>query len=1271
MNDTATTPNAQPSFFDLEHVKDFLLHGSEDISASCALEKRQNLFTVPHFCAPLYGLRHPEILAHDAYMSFIKYAAHTGTMKEGRWCTGDAPVIRRYREAALPRTYASSPQAARVLIGTSIAPKRLEAQQQAIATWTAQGFNVISVNYPEEIEQIASVFPTVRFVEAQRDSLPVLGKRRIRLDDFMEQLQAAGSGYEVLGIVNSDVGLYQIDVETLLEACNCCCFVVSHRIDMPLKQPHTVGYDVFFFPSGQGIGSMGLENYFIGEPWWDYALPLHLGMSGLQWRQSSPPCCFHVEHPLQWSQDNWDRLGVSFAGIFKAAIRYGVYDSSSGTVEDVLDGQLTHHTLEGLANLFIYMSRQVPSVNLLPDRPEVMVEKGKAFSEPHQYVTYFDKNYLAKGLALITSLLQQDPGAHIRVVCLDDETFTLLLRLGLSGVEPLPLAVFEKYDPELVARRTGRTTAESYWTLTPTLILRCLELLPENSVVTYVDADMFFFSSPAPLFLELGKGSVLIHKHNFSATSRHLEAYGLYNVGLMMFRNSAEGRRILHWWRGKCLEWCKDIIEDDPDGGTRYGDQKYLECFEKLSAEVRICAHPGAGVAPWNHTSFRLTRSGDIPHVNGQPTIFYHYHSFVFMTPDCAMPNAKSYLYTLDVMRLFVVPYFTALRKAFEALLRIQPDFNHGFRTNTLDEGLCVVFCKELERDVAEAFPVRIPLEDGYMLGAARQLVEYEQLAYASRTQRRGRSLEQALASYRRFPAKPRLLNLGCGRHFHPDWLNIDISPTHPAVYDMDLRKFWPLPSDFFDMVYHSHVLEHMSQNEGARFLHQCFTVLKPGGLIRIAVPDLERIARQYLATLDEATQGVEGAEDRYTWMLLELVDQTSRHHSGGAMAEFFKQSPLPEKDFVLSRIGREGQQLMAAMAGQPPRVEEESDPANVGAFRLGGEVHRWMYDAFSLGKAFETAGFEKIRLMEATESAWPNFTAFELDADTNGTTRKPDSLFMEAKKATVAGEQRTIGKSLTHAGQNTLPPFDCPEGYWNGEFPDWKSACDAADGYNSEIIFKKVLNVSLAVRDNRAAWERDTVLFYHQEYYNFIVGHFMKIAKEHKNELHVLDFGGSLGSTYMQNRTAFDRLHKLTWNIVEQKHVVECGITEFANENLRFFYSVEEAFSNTSINAILLSGVLQYLESPYVLLRKLAKTGVPIFITRTPVLENAEYITIQVVPPSIYEASYPIRFLNKRYLNGILNQHGYTVLPWVQGQVDAKPFCDTAAFRSSEYSTG
>ena len=129
---------------------------------------------------------------------------------------------------------------------------------------------------------------------------------------------------------------------------------------------------------------------------------------------------------------------------------------------------------------------------------------------------------------------------------------------------------------------------------------------------------------------------------------------------------------------------------------------------------------------------------------------------------------------------------------------------------------------------------------------------------------------------------KGRYLNLGCGQRFHPDWVNLDLRPGGSSVQKWDLRKDLPFADESFDVVYHSHVLEHFSRAEALELLVRCRRVLRPDGVIRVVVPDLERIARAYLEALDKSLAGSTESQERYNWIVLEMYDQAVREAPGG-----------------------------------------------------------------------------------------------------------------------------------------------------------------------------------------------------------------------------------------------------------------------------------------------------------------------------------------------------------------------------------------------------
>lgn len=233
------------------------------------------------------------------------------------------------------------------------------------------------------------------------------------------------------------------------------------------------------------------------------------------------------------------------------------------------------------------------------------------------YCTLFDKNYLARGLALHHSLEKHAGDYHLFILCMDDETLTTLPKL--KNVTPISLKEFE--DPKLLNIKPSHTIGEYCWTVTPSLMLYLLKNNPKIDLLSYLDADLFFYSSPEPIFEELGKDSIMIVPHRFVRWAKATEkTAGIYNVSMVTLRNNTSGKACATWWRERCLEWCYNRYENG-----QIGDQKYLEVFPKLFKGVHPLVHIGGGVASWNLPQYRVWKKGDVVMVNDVPLIFFHF----------------------------------------------------------------------------------------------------------------------------------------------------------------------------------------------------------------------------------------------------------------------------------------------------------------------------------------------------------------------------------------------------------------------------------------------------------------------------------------------------------------------------------------------------------------------------------------------------------------------------------------------------------------------
>ncbi len=231
------------------------------------------------------------------------------------------------------------------------------------------------------------------------------------------------------------------------------------------------------------------------------------------------------------------------------------------------------------------------------------------------------------------------------------------------------------------------------------------------------------------------------------------------------------------------------------------------------------------------------------------------------------------------------------------------------------------------------------------------------------------------------------------------------------------------------------------------------------------------------------------------------------------------------------------------------------------------------------------------------------------------------------------------------------------PQKYgFRGSYSTWQEAMAHSRGYDSPAILEKVKDSLLKVKRGEAAYERDSITFDKVQYSWPVLTGLLIVASRNGNRLNVLDFGGSLGSSYFQNRGMLAHLAELKWNVVEQKNFVQAGKENFEDSQLKFFESIEDAAKSGTSNVFLASSSLQYLEKPYEFMEGVAQHGFEyIIIDRTPCLPENDRITVQKIHPRIYDASYPAWVLNEKRLTGILAKSYEEIGSW------SAPFGDIA----------
>ncbi len=211
----------------------------------------------------------------------------------------------------------------------------------------------------------------------------------------------------------------------------------------------------------------------------------------------------------------------------------------------------------------------------------------------------------------------------------------------------------------------------------------------------------------------------------------------------------------------------------------------------------------------------------------------------------------------------------------------------------------------------------------------------------------------------------------------------------------------------------------------------------------------------------------------------------------------------------------------------------------------------------------------------------------------------------------------------------------------YKGDYKNWGDVMGISTSFQENAIFEKVKWAATQVKEGKAAYERDSVLF-NKIIYTWPVLACLQNAALTNQQLHVIDFGGSLGTSYFQNRLFLQKIPSLKWFIVEQKHYVDCGKKEFEDGQLQFEYSIDNVLEKEKVNCLLVSGSIQYFENPFEWFDKfIAYNFNHIIFDRISFIDGTTRLTQQVVPEHIYPASFPCWFFNEEeFINAFTKTH-------------------------------
>lgn len=284
------------------------------------------------------------------------------------------------------------------------------------------------------------------------------------------------------------------------------------------------------------------------------------------------------------------------------------------------------------------------------------------------FCTYFDSNFLLRGLALHSSLIKHNPKSRLFILACDVKSYELLIALKLQNTKIINLPELE--DKSLLSVKNKRSRAEYLWTITPYLPLYVLKNNKACKYVCYIDADTFFFNSVEPVFKEMGQNSIYITRHNYpKGTEIREHESGIFNVGFNLFKNDSTTFRCLRDWRASCLNWCYAKREEG-----KFGDQMYLNEWPEKYSGVMVSKNVGVNTAPWNISQYKVQKKRNDVYINNTRLIFYHFHQLYFENASKSVYSRGYNISKASVLNIYN-PYIKEIKNQFRKVKRIDPSY--------------------------------------------------------------------------------------------------------------------------------------------------------------------------------------------------------------------------------------------------------------------------------------------------------------------------------------------------------------------------------------------------------------------------------------------------------------------------------------------------------------------------------------------------------------------------------------------------------------------
>ena len=281
------------------------------------------------------------------------------------------------------------------------------------------------------------------------------------------------------------------------------------------------------------------------------------------------------------------------------------------------------------------------------------------------FFTVVDKNYILRALTLFESIKFFLNSDKFYVVCLDIESYNFLKKI--TKEEKLNPIFLEKRKIRIIKKiRKDRPYNEFCWTM-KSISFDFFSNNLQCKWMVYLDSDSMVFSSISNYLND--NYDLIITPHR--SMNKHFklieEKVGKFNAGFIAIKNNNNGKKILQYWKKKCVESCVTVPHKN-----KYGDQKYFDEIEKKFKKVNNSPYIGINLAPWN----LCDKKGLIDFDEEIELVFYHMQGLKVYNRNVYNIYSSNFKVSRRAYEVIYKPYLLLLKKSFSILKR----YNFSFK---------------------------------------------------------------------------------------------------------------------------------------------------------------------------------------------------------------------------------------------------------------------------------------------------------------------------------------------------------------------------------------------------------------------------------------------------------------------------------------------------------------------------------------------------------------------------------------------------------------